>query len=59
MTIAIGFLILAILSIIGGIAQLIITKGKEGLKYVIGGIVAIVILIIIGFGTCVMALNSN
>jgi hypothetical protein len=56
--IAIGLIILSFVAIIGGIIQLIITKGKDGLKYVIGGIVTIVVLLVIGFGTCVMALNS-
>ena len=56
--IAIGLLILSLVVIVLGIIQLIMSKGKAGLRYVIGGIVTIVILLIIGFGTCVMALNS-
>ena len=58
LTIGGGLLLLAFVAIIVGIVQMIMTKGKAGLKYVIGGIVTIVVLLIIGFGTCVMALNS-
>ena len=57
-TIAAGLLILSLLSIMGGIVQLIVTKGQAGLKYIIGGIITIVVLLVIGFGTCVMAINS-
>ena len=58
LTIGGGLLIVSFAAIILGIIQLIMTKGKAGLKYVIGGIVTIVMLLIIGFGTCVMTLNS-
>ena len=56
--IGIGLLMLSFVAIVLGIIQLIMSKGKSGLKYVIGGIITIVVLLIIGFGTCVMALNS-
>lgn len=58
LTIGGGLLILSFVAIIIGIVQLIRTKGEVGLKYVIGGIITIVLLLLIGFGTCVMALNS-
>ena len=49
----------SIIFIIAGIVILISTKGKTGIKYILYGVLGIVMGLIIGFGTCFFALNEN
>ena len=56
--IILGVLIVySLISIIYGITLLIKSKGETGLKNILIGFVSIVILLVIGFGTCIFALN--
>lgn len=51
-------IVISIISIIAGIIILISTKGESGLKYILYGVLGIVIGLIIGFGTCFFAINK-
>jgi hypothetical protein len=47
----------SLISIVYGIVQLITSKGEKGLRNILIGVVSLVVLAVIGFGTCVFALN--
>ena len=49
--------IYSLISIVYGIIKLINSKGETGLKNILIRVVSIVILLVIGFGTCIFALN--
>ena len=48
----------SLISIVYGIVQLITSKGEKGLRNILIGVVSLVVLAVIGFGTCVFALNN-
>ena len=51
-------IVYSLISIVYGIVQLITSKGEKGLRNILIGVVSLVVLAVIGFGTCVFALNN-